>query len=112
MSVKIKGNNQVTWGASTGGPSGFGKIQSASRKHGGEKVELKDDNGETFCVIYFDDKDACEFKAILQGSVNPPARGDAITIGGVANALVDDFDIDWENTTAKMITIRATKYVF
>jgi hypothetical protein len=109
MAAKIKGNNLVTWGAGvvTGN---WGKIQTASRKHGGEKVELKDENGETFCVIYFDDKDGCEFKAIFQSNIVLPTRGDLISIGGVVNALVDDFDVDWENTNAKMLTLRATKY--
>lgn len=110
MAHKIKGNNLVSIGAAGTVSGTWGKIQSASRKHGGEKLELKDENGETFCTIWFDDKDACEFKAIFQSNIILPTRGDAITIGGVVGAYIDDFDIDWENTAAKMLTIRATKY--
>jgi hypothetical protein len=108
MSVKIKGNQLITWGA--GGASNMGKVQSATRKRGGDKVELLDENGEVFCVIYFNDKNECEFEAIFLSSVNLPERGDTITIGGIVNALVDDFDEKWSNTNAKMFTIRATKY--
>lgn len=104
----IKGNNLVTWGA--GSAAGLGVIQSASNKLGGEKVELADEDGETFCVIYFDDKDECEFEAIMQTGVSLPARGGEIEIGGVAAALVDEVELKWANREAKRISIRATKY--
>jgi len=108
MAETIVGDNTITWGAGEG--ANMGKVQSATRKHGGEKVELKDENGETFCVIYFDHKDECEFTAIFNSDVTLPSRGDQITIGGVTGARVDDYDVMWENSNAKKFTIRATKY--
>lgn len=104
----IKGNNLVTWG--TGAAAGLGVIQSASNKLGGEKVELSDEDGETFCVIYFDDKDECEFEAIMQSGVSLPTRGADISIGAVVDALVDEVELKWANRDAKRISIRATKY--
>ena len=108
MSARIKGNNLITWG--TGDAAGLAVIQSASTKLGGEKVELFDEDGEVFCVIYFDDKDECEFEAIMQSSVNLPDRGDTISIGGVVAALVDEVEQRWANRDAQRLMIRATKY--
>lgn len=108
MAARIKGNNTITWGA--GSVSTMGKIQSGTKKLGGDKVELLDENGEVFCVVYFNDKNECEFEAIFLSSVVLPARGDQITIAGVVNALVDDIEEKWANNNAKMFTIRATKY--
>ena len=108
MAARIKGNNTITWGA--GDAASLGKIQSASRKLGGDKVELLDEDGEVFCVIYFNDKNECEFEAVFLSTVTLPERGDTITIGCITNALVDDLDEKWSNKNAKMFTIRATKY--
>jgi hypothetical protein len=108
MAATIVGDNTITWGAGDGASSG--KVQSASRKHGGDKLELLDEDGEAFTIIYFNNKDECEFTAIFLTGVTLPDRGDTITIGGVANCRVDDYDVNWENTNAKKFTIRATKY--
>lgn len=108
MAAVIKGNNTITWGAGDG--ASMGKVQSATRKLGGDKVELLDENGEVFAVVYFNDKNECEFEAIFLAAVNLPDRGDTITIGGVASCLVDDIEEKWSNVNAKMFTIRATKY--
>ena len=108
MAATIVGNNTITWGAGAG--ASMGKVQSATQKRGGDKVELLDENGEVFCVIYFNDKDECEFTAIFLSTVTLPARGSTITIGGVAACRVDDYEVMWENTNAKKFTIRATKY--
>jgi hypothetical protein len=108
MAARIKGNNTIVWGAGDAGS--LGKIQSGSRKLGGDKVELLDDDGEVFSAIYFNDKNECEFEAVFLSTVTLPERGDTITIGGVANALVDDLEEKWANNNAKMFTIRATKY--
>ena len=108
MSARIKGNNTIIWGA--GSVSTMGKIQSGSKKLGGDKVELLDENGEVFSAVYFNDKNECEFEAIFLAAVILPARGDAITIAGVVNALVDDLEEKWSNNNAKMFIIRATKY--
>lgn len=106
--ANIKGNNLISWGS--GDAAGLGVVQSASTKLGGEKVELYDEDGDTFCVIYFDDKDECEFEAIMQSSVTLPDRGDTISIGGVVAALVDDVELRWANRDAQRVMIRATKY--
>ncbi len=110
MAAVIKGNNTITWGAGDAGS--LGKIQSGSRKLGGDKVELLDENGEVFTAVYFNDKNECEFEAIFLSSITLPARGDTINIGGLIGALVDDIEEKWANNNAKMFTIRATKYAF
>jgi hypothetical protein len=108
MAAVIKGNNTIVWGA--GGAASLGKIQSGSRKLGGDKIELLDEEGEVFSAIYFNDKNECEFEAIFLSTVILPVRGDAITIGGIAACYVDDIEEKWANNNAKMFTIRATKY--
>jgi len=108
MAEVIKGNNTIIWGSGDG--ASVGKVQSATKKLGGDKVELLDENGEVFSVIYFNDKNECEFEAIMLSSVTPPVRGDSITIGGLAGCLVDDVELKWVNNNAQMISIRATKY--
>lgn len=104
----IKGNNLITWG--TGSAGGLAVVQSASVKRGGEKVELYDEDGDTFCVIYFDDNNECEFEAIMQTDVTPPERGTTISIGGVTTALVDDYEIRYQNRDAVRLMVRAKAY--
>lgn len=108
MAAVIKGNNTITWGSGSAG--GSGKVQSSTRKLGTDKVELVDENGEVFSVVYFNAKNECEFEAILLSAVTLPAIGDTITIGGIALCLVDSIEEKWTNNNAKMFTIRATKY--
>lgn len=104
----IIGSNQVKFGTKDL-VTGFGTILSCKRKRGGDKVELKDEEGRVFCVIYFNDKDECEFNAIFSTDVDLPERGDTVTIAGIA-CLVDDFDVAWENEKERQLTIRATRY--
>ncbi len=108
MSAVIKGNQLITWGA--GAAAGLGIVQSASTELGGEEVELLDEDGEVFCVIFFNDKDECEFEALMQSSVTPPERGDSINIGGVVGAFVKRVKLIWANKEAQKISIQATKY--
>lgn len=108
MAAVIKGNNTIVWGAGTA--ASLGKVQSSTKKTGSDKVELLDENGEVFTVVYFNEKKECQFEAIFQSSVTLPAIGDTITIGGVATCLVDSIEEKWDNKNAKMFTITATKY--
>ena len=108
MAAVIKGNNTITWGA--GDAASIGKIQSATKKTGGDKVELLDENGEVFTVVYFNEKNECQFEAIFLSTVTLPVIGAEITIGGVEDCLVDSIEEKWDNKNAKMFTITATKY--
>jgi hypothetical protein len=109
MNYRVVGSNTVVFGTA-GLVTGYGTIVSCKRKHGGDKLELKDEEGRVFCVIYFNDKDECEFTAIFKTDVTLPARGDALSIASLANCRLDDFDIEWQNEKERMLTIRATRY--
>lgn len=109
MAAIIKGNSTITWGAGTG--AALGKVQSASKKTGSDKIELLDENGEVFTVVYFNEKKECQFEAIALSAATLPAIGDTITIGGVSSCLVDSIEEKWDNKTAKMFTVTATKYL-
>ena len=108
MAELIKGNQSLEWGTAEGGGTGF--VQSAKAKLGGEKLELKDEAGETVAVVYFDEKNECEFEALAQSGVTLPGRGDTISIGGVSNCLVDEVEEMWDNKNVKKFSVRATKY--
>lgn len=108
MAAVIKGNNTIVWGSGDG--ASLGKVQSSTKKTGSDKVELLDENGEVFTVVYFNTKNECQFEAIFLSSVTLPVIGDAISIGGVAACIVDTIEEKWDNKNAKMFTITATKY--
>lgn len=105
----IKGNNKVLWG--TNGLYGEGVItESGSTRLTGDKVEIEDNDGSAVAVIYFNDKHECSFTMVIQTAAPELARGDAITIGGVTDALVDDVETVWERRDVRKLRVNATKY--
>lgn len=104
------GAGNIEFGSTGAGYTAVGQVQSASRKDGGEKLELKTRKGNTFCVIYFNAKGECSIKAIFDSTFALPVRGDAIDLCGVSGVLVEDISHDWASGKERGITINATKY--
>lgn len=107
----IKGTGDIAFGTEDVGYTDVGVIQSASNQVGGDKLELKDRNGNVFLVVYFNDKNECELKAIFDTTFDLPARGDQIDLFDLTDLLVDEVRLDYENEKDAGLTIRATKYV-
>ena len=108
----IKGDNTVLWGA--GGVysgSGVGYVLKGSKKATGEKVEVKDKDGFTVAVIYFDDKKNVSFEMIVKTAAPEINRGDGLTICGVAYCLCDDIEELWDNGNVRRVVVNATNYV-
>lgn len=106
----VVGDDDVEFGTAGVGYSAIGVIVSASRKEGGDKLEIKDREGRVYVVIYFNDKDECEIEVIFETGVTVPSRGDAIDVCGVVDVLVDEIEHVWENEKERMLKIRGTKY--
>lgn len=104
----IVGDQSVVWG--TEGVYSEGYVVSANNRRTGEKLEIQDNNGFTVAVIYFDHKNECQFEIMVKTAAPALERGDAITIGGVANCLVDDTDKVWGNREVQRLRVTATKY--
>lgn len=107
-SPTIKGDNTVVWG--TGGVYASGIITRGSVKTTGEKFLVKDNNGFTVTAIYFDDRNEASFEMITQTSDPSLARGDYITIGGVANCIVEEVEKMWEQGGVRKFAVTAVKY--
>lgn len=106
----VVGSDDIEFSSDGAGYTGIGVIVNASRKDGGDKLELKDRQGNVFAVVYFNDKNECEFESIFDSSVTIPVRGDAISVCGKTNVLVDEIEHKWENEKERMLTIRGTRY--
>ncbi|HTJ78537.1 MAG TPA: hypothetical protein VL357_06035 [Rariglobus sp.] len=105
----IKGDNTVLFGAD-GVYSGNGIVTSGNNKLDGEKLEVADENGYTVAVIYFNEKNQCSFEMIVKTAAPALARGDEITLCGVAACLVDDTELMFANKDVQKFRVNATKY--
>ncbi|MBI5770856.1 MAG: hypothetical protein HZA93_23970 [Verrucomicrobia bacterium] len=107
----IRGDNSVLWGANgVYNGSGSGYVLSGSDELTGEKLEIQDELGQTVAVVFFDDKHNVEFEAIIKTSAPDIARGDGLTICGLAYALVESVTLLWENKGVRKYRVKATKY--
>lgn len=105
----IIGDDSVIWG--TNGVYGEGNIvASGSKRLTGEKLEVHNNNGFTVAAIYFDDKKECQFEMIVKTAAPELSRGDALTIGGQVDCLLDDMETLWEQRGVKRVRVNATKY--
>lgn len=107
----IRGDSTVLWGANgvfTG--AGAGHILSGSKNLQGEKQEIQDNNGATVAVIFFDNKNVCRFEMVVKTAAPTLARGDGVTICGVAYALVDDVEEMWAQRDVRKLRVSATNY--
>ncbi len=96
------------WGS--GGVYASGIITRGNAKTTGEKFLVKDNNGFTVSAIYFDDRNECSFEMIVQTSAPALARGDFITVGGIADCIVEDTDKMWEQNGVMKFSVTAVKY--
>lgn len=106
----IVGSNAVEFGTDGAGATGLGVITSCTRKDGGDKLEIKDRQGNVYIVIYFNAKGECELEVIYDSTLTVPDRGDSMMIGGSVTCLVDEVEHKWSNEKERSMIIRATKY--
>lgn len=106
----IVGDGDITFSTDDVGYTAVGTILSGSQKRTGDLVELKDRQGNVFATIYFNDKDECEIEALWISTYTPPARGDLISIMGLTNVEVQDWEKKWENERETKFSLRCTKY--
>jgi hypothetical protein len=104
------GGANVHFGTGTVGYTGIGVIVSSDRQDGGDKLELKDRQGNVFAVIYFNANNQCSIDVIFDSTVDIPERGDAIDVCGLVGVLVDDVKHKWEREKERMLTITGTRY--
>jgi hypothetical protein len=106
----IKGDNTVIWGASGLYTTANGIITGGNKKAESEQLAVKDENGFTVAVIFFDQKNKFSFEMIVKTSAPALAVGDPITVAGVVNALVDDTEEIWAQADTRKFRVNATKY--
>lgn len=107
----IRGDSSVLWGANgVFDGTGSGLVTTGSDELTGEKLEVQDELGQTVSVIFFDDKHNLEFEAIIKTSAPAIARGDGLTICGIAYALVDSVTKLWANKDVQKYRVKATNY--
>jgi hypothetical protein len=107
---RIQGTGAIAFGTEDVGYEDVGVVQSASDNLTGDKLELKNRKGNVFLVVYFNDQNQCQLKAIFDTTFELPARGDSISLMGLANVLVDDVEKNYENEKEAGLTIKATRY--
>ena len=106
----IKGDSTILWGTNSG-TTLAGLIVSVKNQLTGEMVEVPDNNGFTVAVVYFNDKNECEVEMIIQTAAPTLARGDYVTIMGIANCQVQDITLSWEQKGVRKYNVKACKYV-
>lgn len=104
------GAGNVEFGTTGVGYTAVGQVQSGSRKDGGKTLELVTRKGNTFCVIYFDDRGECTLDAIFDSTYTLPARGDAIDVCGLTGCLVMDVSHKWAAGKERGISLTITKF--
>ena len=107
---RIVGTGNIEMGTTGVGYTAVGQIQSSTKKTGGAMIELKTRKGNTFMVVFFDEKKECSLKAIWDSTFTLPARGDAIALCGLTSVLVLDITEDWNTGKEKGISINATQF--
>lgn len=106
----IVGTGDIGFGTDSAGYTGIGVIISATRKDGGDKLEIKDRQGNVFIVVYFNAKNECEIEVLFDEETTIPERGDALSLCGLTNVLCDDIEHKWSAGAERKFTIRGTRY--
>src|SRR4051812_47154333 len=91
------GGANVEMGTTGAGYSGIGTIISADREDGGEELELKNRYGNTFAIIFFNDRDECSIDVIFKSDLTIPVRGDSLSLCGLTGVLCKKITHKWEN---------------
>ena len=112
MAVQIKLGTDIIWGTSSAGAglAAFGKVLSATSKSGGELHEQKDEDGQTYSVVFFNDHEEISVEVLTKATAVKPARGAALTIVGVNGALVTDCEDKWTAGDTKKMSISLKKW--
>ena len=113
MAVAIKlGTDLIfsTSGTGGAGTSTLGKILSCTSKSGGKELEQEGDDGQTYSLILFDDREEISVEILAGASAVKPARGALVTIAGVTDALVIDSEVKWQSGQTKKISMNLRKY--
>lgn len=117
----------VIWGVGTSTISEFGtcKIQSRDYSRKGEKVQIKDENGNTVGLSYFDYIEKATWRYIPNSansgsavSFTPPAFGDSFTVAdttltwlaGSSPWFVEDVNVKSTNDNATGCDVEAWRY--
>lgn len=108
--IKGTAGANITFGTGDVGYTAIGTIVSATKKLGGDKLEIKGRQGGVIIVIYFNEKNECEIQVIFDSEATLPERGDALSVCGLTNVLCDEVETKWENERETMLNIRGTRY--
>ena len=106
--VLIRG---LSAGAIWGVPdAAYGKGQSLDIDNNGEKAELKDGNGNTVAVAYYDDKKTIAYTVKITDATQFTAtRGSVVTVDGVTGIL-DDYKLVKSNSDFAEYQLNITFY--
>lgn len=99
----------IAMGTTDMGYSAIGTIVSGDRKDSGDILEIKDRYGNVVAKVYFNDKNECSLDAIFDSTVDLPVRGDAISLAGLTDVLVEEITLKWEQSKEKMVNIKGVK---
>jgi hypothetical protein len=86
------GDDTVRYGADGVYATGF--IQSASFRVAGKKITVQS-GGSTVAAAYFDEEGRAEVEIDLPLTAPSLSRGDFVTIAGVTNCIVEEFELRW-----------------
>ncbi len=106
----VIGSGNPEFGTDGVGYTAIGVITGAERDDSGDKLELKDRQGNVIAVIYYNDKNECSIDVIFDADATLPVRGDAINVCGLTGVLVDSLTHKWENEKNRMLSIKGTRY--
>ena len=109
--VKFVGNGKVIWGSSGVAAEGV-LCEGGSVKKVADKSAITDNDGNTVLLVFFNERNECNFSFLAQVDSVIPEVGDAITIGGAADCIVDDVTETWTKGDAKKIAVNATAYKY
>ena len=108
----IKGVSTISWGIGQIATITGIKNQSATEKRKTEKAVVKDENGKTISVIYFDPTTEVSLKAVYNGYTFP-AIGDTVAITPMtsgANFLCEEIDVEYANANEVRLTLTLKAY--
>lgn len=97
-------------GTEDAGYSAIGTIIDAERKDGSKQLLIPDRYGNTVAIVYFDFQNKCTINVIFDSTVTLPDIGDALSLCGLTDVLVDNIGLKWATEKEKMVTIEATRF--
>ena len=109
-SVKFTGNRKVVWGTNGLFREGI-IVSSASDQRTSDKEEIKDNDGNVVCIVFFNMQNQTSISAICNSddAESLPELGDIVEICG-KECVVNDVKLDWNQGASAKFSITATKY--